>query len=327
MATSTTNLGLTKPAGTDKIRIAQINGNMDILDEKIGAVGNTSIQAQLTSQNEAISNLNSNANSTNDILADAVNVTTTKMFKGSGTNYTGTLPSATFKYATFIVTTRGDYKMIIAEDSSGNIATNACISNTWQGWHMLALKETVDVYNIGESTKSNIESALVTFGNTMANDEVRNIRFGITTAASPLLATTYFGTISRVISGRYTIFANGIASTNQNIVGCYRNSAWEWDTLNVKSSITSINNSSKTITFTGDAHFLLICEGSATSRQGVYLVRGQTAGTTVLPVVAGSALTVTVSANGDAITVSSNQSGNVYLYAIFYAGSRAWTVT
>ena len=55
MATSTTNLGLTKPAGTDKIRIAQINGNMDILDEKIGAVGNTSLQAQVTSQNEALS--------------------------------------------------------------------------------------------------------------------------------------------------------------------------------------------------------------------------------------------------------------------------------
>lgn len=56
MATSTTNLGLTKPAGTDKIRIAQINGNMDILDEKIGAVGNTSLQAQVTSQNQAIAN-------------------------------------------------------------------------------------------------------------------------------------------------------------------------------------------------------------------------------------------------------------------------------
>lgn len=48
MATSTTNLGLIKPAGTDKIRIAQINQNMDILDEKIGAVGNTSLQAQIT---------------------------------------------------------------------------------------------------------------------------------------------------------------------------------------------------------------------------------------------------------------------------------------
>lgn len=76
MATSTTNLGLTKPAGTDKIRIAQINGNMDILDEKIGAVGNTSLQAQITSQNEAIANVQNglanivgNTNTTGSTLA------------------------------------------------------------------------------------------------------------------------------------------------------------------------------------------------------------------------------------------------------------------
>ena len=48
MATQTTNLGLTKPAGTDKIRIAQINGNMDILDTKIGSVGDTALQAQVS---------------------------------------------------------------------------------------------------------------------------------------------------------------------------------------------------------------------------------------------------------------------------------------
>lgn len=47
MATSTTNLSLIKPAGTDKVRIAQINQNMDILDEKIGPVGNTSVQNQI----------------------------------------------------------------------------------------------------------------------------------------------------------------------------------------------------------------------------------------------------------------------------------------
>ena len=47
MATNTTNLSLIKPAGTDKVRIAQINQNMDILDEKIGPVGNTSVQDQI----------------------------------------------------------------------------------------------------------------------------------------------------------------------------------------------------------------------------------------------------------------------------------------
>ena len=75
MATTTTNLGLTKPSGTDKIRIAQINGNMDILDDKIGAVGNTSLQAQVTSANQAITNVQNglayivgNTNTTGSIL-------------------------------------------------------------------------------------------------------------------------------------------------------------------------------------------------------------------------------------------------------------------
>ena len=58
MATSTTNLGLIKPDGTDKIRIAQINQNMDTLDSKIGAVGNTDLQSQVSANNAAISTLN-----------------------------------------------------------------------------------------------------------------------------------------------------------------------------------------------------------------------------------------------------------------------------
>ena len=58
MATSTTNLGLIKPDGTDKIRIAQINQNMDTLDTKIGAVGNTDLQAQVSANNAAIATLN-----------------------------------------------------------------------------------------------------------------------------------------------------------------------------------------------------------------------------------------------------------------------------
>lgn len=49
MATNTTNLHLIKPAGSERVQISQINQNMDILDEKIGAVGNTSVQSQVNS--------------------------------------------------------------------------------------------------------------------------------------------------------------------------------------------------------------------------------------------------------------------------------------
>ena len=54
MATYTTNLSLIKPAGTDKIRIAQINQNMDTIDAAIGAVGNTSLQTQVTSVSDSL---------------------------------------------------------------------------------------------------------------------------------------------------------------------------------------------------------------------------------------------------------------------------------
>lgn len=37
MARYTPNLGLAKPDGTDKVAISQLNNNMDILDEHVGA--------------------------------------------------------------------------------------------------------------------------------------------------------------------------------------------------------------------------------------------------------------------------------------------------
>ena len=77
MATSTANLGLIKPSGTDKIRIAQINQNMDIIDSAIGAAASgTSLQAQISSNTQAIANTQSglayivgNTNTTGNTLA------------------------------------------------------------------------------------------------------------------------------------------------------------------------------------------------------------------------------------------------------------------
>jgi hypothetical protein len=76
MATYTTNLDLIKPAGTDKIRIAQINENMDTLDAAIGAVRNTSLQTQVSGNTAAIANVQNglayivgNTNTTGGTLA------------------------------------------------------------------------------------------------------------------------------------------------------------------------------------------------------------------------------------------------------------------
>ena len=45
--TPTTNLGLRIPLGTDAASVADINYNSNVQDQKIGAVGNTSLQAQV----------------------------------------------------------------------------------------------------------------------------------------------------------------------------------------------------------------------------------------------------------------------------------------
>lgn len=58
MATTTQNLGLIKPAGTDKIRIAQINSNMDTIDAKMGPVGSTPLQTQVTNNLNAFNAAN-----------------------------------------------------------------------------------------------------------------------------------------------------------------------------------------------------------------------------------------------------------------------------
>ena len=48
MASYTTNLDLKKPAQSDKIRIADINGNMDDIDAAFGAIGDTSVATQVS---------------------------------------------------------------------------------------------------------------------------------------------------------------------------------------------------------------------------------------------------------------------------------------
>ena len=51
MSSYTPNINLTLPTGTENWKRSTINGNFTILDTKIGAVGNTSLQAQVTALN------------------------------------------------------------------------------------------------------------------------------------------------------------------------------------------------------------------------------------------------------------------------------------
>ena len=56
--TPTPNIGLRIPLGTDPASVDDINYNSEVIDTKLGAVGSTSVQAQLDALNSKIANFN-----------------------------------------------------------------------------------------------------------------------------------------------------------------------------------------------------------------------------------------------------------------------------
>lgn len=52
--TPTPNIGLRIPQGTDPASVADINYNSTVIDQKVGPVGNTSLQEQINSAEEAM---------------------------------------------------------------------------------------------------------------------------------------------------------------------------------------------------------------------------------------------------------------------------------
>lgn len=77
---------------------------------------------------------------TNDILADAVSQSIgVKFYTGSGSSYTGTIPSSYFKYGSFIVLKRNSANIEvigIPYYPAAGVAINGYDNGTWLGWHM-----------------------------------------------------------------------------------------------------------------------------------------------------------------------------------------------
>lgn len=68
--TPTPNIGLRIPQGTDPASVDDINYNSNLLDTKLGAVGNTSVQNQIDSLNSKI------ASFANSAMIDSLSKTT-----------------------------------------------------------------------------------------------------------------------------------------------------------------------------------------------------------------------------------------------------------
>lgn len=150
MATTTQNLGLIKPAGTDKIRIAQINSNMDTLDAKIGAVGSTSLQEQLNNKQGAL-----------------------------------TFDSAPISGSTNPVTSGGIYnaeqsvRNTVAIVASGNTAPQAITAGEFVQWQGALYTATANIPSGGTLSTSNLQAA--------ANGGLNALKSSIDTLNSKLI--------------------------------------------------------------------------------------------------------------------------------------------
>jgi len=118
----------------------------------VGAVPQTARTLELASNWKINTGGGEFTPNTKDVLTDALSqpLYTTKVYSGSGSSYTGTLPDGNFRYGTFIVNRRGTSSIAviaIAESVTVGLALNTVSSgNTWNGWRRL--------YALGATTKT-----------------------------------------------------------------------------------------------------------------------------------------------------------------------------
>ena len=96
------------------------------------------------------------------------------------------------------------------------------------------LSEQIAMNALGtKTTVAALESALATLGGSMPNNSVRNVMFAIDPAQGVFKNANYTGTISRSVSGRYTVSVQSHSSVQSGglVVGVYANSAWSWQQL------------------------------------------------------------------------------------------------
>lgn len=104
MSTTTTNLSLTKPDGTDYVDIDDINGNMDTIDAAVGAVPvatKGSLQSQVDSNTTDITSLRESINLAPAVSRFSVNQISNRYFEirvdATNGNYTVVFDSSGIK--------------------------------------------------------------------------------------------------------------------------------------------------------------------------------------------------------------------------------------
>ena len=134
MATNTQNLNLIKPGGSDRVQISQINQNMDIIDEKIGTVGNTSLQGQIAATNGLINSLKTQLAIPPAFSGDCNNITETSV---AYTTDTATHSPGPWNILTTVVFNNAAISQQAIDVTNGVMRTRGKSSNGWSEWNAI----------------------------------------------------------------------------------------------------------------------------------------------------------------------------------------------
>lgn len=232
MATTTTNIGLTKPSGSDKVQIAQLNLNSDIIDEKIGPVGGTSLQDQITAINGTLSSMGTKMLNIPLFNGDCNGITETCTVYVGNSAAGGPGPwsimhtvvfdsdNAIVQYAFSVP--NGTMKM---RSKTGNPAS-------WTAWTSQNLQTMV------VSSVSNLQAALLAKAQTMGSEGIENIKIIFNGSNEGVFTNGnyYCGWLAINSKGSDYLYFSGVIKGlwgSDTIEFTYSNGGWSFHKLSV----------------------------------------------------------------------------------------------
>ena len=218
MATQTTNIGLSKPDYADTADIAVINSNMDKIDTTVDNI------------EKGIA-----------IVSDGN--THSAIAKGE---YVYVRDHSTLAEGLYVASS--------AISANATLTTsNLTAKSNGIGGEVKTLNDQIATVSKSSDTVSNIESWLVTVGQTINQGSFKNIQFVVSTASGVFKAKTYMGTLMRYGTAVYGVNLQATSPTDFVQGNCI-NGTWTWNSINDQidgkanvfgsgtSNTTSLNN-------------------------------------------------------------------------------------
>ena len=156
MATTTPNIGLTLPVGTEKVSRQIINQNMSKIDEKVGAVpAGQNLQSQVTSLSDQIASVRDIYTGQTDANAMHDNAEANTAYVGKLAAGASNSPNTSYAYYIYGYKISDGYgKQIAYRADDTAMLTRTKYNGVWGSWQELALNSNLVKYKEVTDTTS-----------------------------------------------------------------------------------------------------------------------------------------------------------------------------